>query len=163
MRALKLEARSLAASGSRAEAEAVVGQLKAMASAAGSADPWLTLQATLATAEQAWSAQRRDEALRACADAVQRAEQLAIPEDLVAASAAYADALIEIGHLDEARSIAGRIATWADRDRRAAWTEVRLFRALGLAEAERGARVAAVRLGGEVPFPADLAEAQSQR
>ena len=163
VRALKLEARSLAASGSRAEAEAVVGQLKAIASAAGSADPWLTLQARLATAEQAWSAQRRDEALRACADAVQRAEQLAIPEDLVAVSAAYADALIEIGHLDEARSIAGRIATWADRDRRAAWTEVRLFRALGLAEAERGARVAAVRLGGEVPFPADLAEAQSQR
>jgi DNA-binding winged helix-turn-helix (wHTH) protein/tetratricopeptide (TPR) repeat protein len=163
VRALQLGARSLAASGRRAEAEPVVAEIKAMASAAGAADPWLRLQATLATAAHAWADQHRDEALRAYADAVQRAEQLAIPEDLVAASAAYGDALIEIGHLDEARSVAGRIATWADRDRRAAWTEVRLFRALGLAEAEHEARAAAARLGGEVPFPADLAEAQSRR
>jgi hypothetical protein len=84
---------------------------------------------------------------------LQQAAGLAIPDDLVAAGAAYAGALIDVGHIDEARSVAGRIAPWADRDPRAAWTQVRLFRALGREEAEQQARVVAVRLAGEGRLP----------
>ncbi|HKE48333.1 MAG TPA: winged helix-turn-helix domain-containing protein [Rhodanobacteraceae bacterium] len=139
-----------------AGAASAVARLRGWAAEAG--DDWTKFEAALAAAAQAFADDRRDEGLRGFADAMQSAERLAVPDDLVAAGAAYADALIEIGHLDEARSVAGRIGTWADRDPRAAWTQVRLFRALGLADAEKGARVVAVKLAGEGKAPADLAD-----
>ena len=68
------------------------------------------------------------------------------------------DALIAASHLDEARSIGGRLAPWADRDLSAAWTQVLLYRALDRADAERSALAAATRLAGDGVLP-DVAQA----
>lgn len=71
----------------------------------------------------------------------------------MAAAAPYIAALIEIGHIEEAQSIGGRVAPWADRDLRAAWSKVLLFRALGRPDAERDALAAARRLAGDGILP----------
>lgn len=155
VRTLLLEAVALQATGDTARGVASVERLRTLA--AESDDDWVKLQAAIADAGQAWTEKRRDAALQMFAAALQQAGRLAIPEDLVAAGAPYADALIEIGHIDEARTVAGRIAPWSDRDPRAAWTQVRLFRALGREDAERQARLVAIRLAGEGRVPADAA------
>ena len=155
-RTLALEARALRSAGDTAGAAQAVARLREWATEAG--DDWTKFEATLAAAEQAFAETRRDEGLRGFADAMQAALRLAVPDDIVAAGAPFAEALIEIGHLDEARSVAGRIGTWADRDPRAAWTRVRLFRALGLADAEKGARAVAMKLVGDGKAPADIVE-----
>jgi len=150
---LLLETIALQDAGDIAAASAAAGRLRTWA--AESADDWTKLQFALADARQAWAENRREAALQAFATTMQAAARLAIPDDLVAVGAAYADALIDIGHTDEARSVAGRIAPWADRDPRAAVTQVRLYRALGSGDAERNARLVAVRLIGEGKLPAD--------
>jgi hypothetical protein len=150
---LLLETIALQDASAVADASAAASRLRAWA--ADSGDDWTKLQSALADARQAWAENRRDAALQAFAAAMQVAARLAIPDDLVAVGAAYADALIDIGHIDEARSVAGRIAPWADRDSRAAVTQVRLYRALGSGDAERNARLVAVRLVGEGKLPAD--------
>jgi DNA-binding winged helix-turn-helix (wHTH) protein/tetratricopeptide (TPR) repeat protein len=153
-RTLLLETTALQDTGKVAEASASAKRLRAWAAEAG--DDWTKLQAALAEARQAWIENRRDAALQSFAATMQEAGRFAIPDDLVAVGAAYADALIDIGHIDEARSIAGRIAPWADRDARAAFTQVRLYRALGSGDAERSARRVAMRLAGEGKLPADM-------
>lgn len=160
-RSLRLEGDALREAGDVAAAAA--SQQKLQAWADGSGEEWTKLQAMLGAASQAWAEDRRDAGLQTFADAMRTAERLAIPEDLADVGAAYAEALIEVGHIDEARSIAGRIAPWADRDPRAAWTEVRVFRALGRAEAERDARSVAVRLSGEARLPGEVADAAEHR
>ena len=110
-------------------------------------------RAGLADAEHAWAQTRRDAALQSFASAMQEADRLAIPEEQVAAAAPYIAALIEIGHIEEAQSISGRVAPWADRDLRAAWSKVLLFRALGRPDAERDALAAARRLAGDGILP----------
>jgi DNA-binding winged helix-turn-helix (wHTH) protein/tetratricopeptide (TPR) repeat protein len=152
---LLLETSALQGARDIPRASASAGRLRAWAAESG--DDWTKLHATLADARQAWIENRRDAALQAFAAAMQVAARLAIPDDLVGVGAAYADALIDIGHIDEARSVAGRIAPWADRDARAAFTQVRLYRALGSGDAERNARRVAVRLAGEGKLPADAA------
>jgi hypothetical protein len=56
--------------------------------------------------------------------------------------------------------VAGRLAPFAERDLRAAWAEVRLYRALDRADAERSALATATRIAGEAALPA-AAEAPS--
>ena len=153
-RTLLLAAGAWQAAGDSAKGAAAAVRLHDFAAA--SHDDGVSLAATLADAHRAWADGRRDAAVQAFAAAMHAAERLGVPEDLVAAGAAYADALIGVGHLDEARAIAGRIAPWSERDPRAAWTGVRLFRALGREDAERNARLVAVRLTGEGRLPADL-------
>jgi DNA-binding winged helix-turn-helix (wHTH) protein/tetratricopeptide (TPR) repeat protein len=150
-RTLLLRARAARSAGAIGKTDEPGRQLRDMATAEG--DDWFVLYATLADAEQAWAEERRDAALQGFAAALQRAEKLNIPEEIVAVAAPYIDALIEVGHLDDAQSVSGRIAPWADRDLRAAWAQVRLFRALGRADAERNARAVAVRLAGDGPLP----------
>ena len=153
-RTLLLETTALQDAGKVAEASASATRLRAWATESG--DDWTKLQATLAEARQAWIENRRDAALQGLAAAMQVAGRLAIPDDLVAVGAAYVDVLIGIGHIDDARSVAGRIAPWAERDARAAFTQVRLYRALGSGDAERNARRLAARLAGEGKLPADV-------
>jgi hypothetical protein len=112
--------------------------------------------ATVAEAEQDRAAHRREPALEKFALAMRSAERYNVPEDLVAVAASYIDALIEASQLDTARAVGGRIASWADRDPRAAIAQARLYRSLGRDDAASKAEEAATRLGahadaGQVP------------
>ena len=68
------------------------------------------------------------------------------PDDLVEVAAPYAAQLVQGGDLETARTVAGRIARWADRDARAARAQALLFRALGEEDAARQAEHALARL-----------------
>ena len=145
VRALALAARAQRAIGRRDEAEHLAVQLRDWVAA--QPDDWRRIQVALSGAEQAWEAGQGEHALQMFADAMRQAEQLNVPADLVGVAEPYVAALIASQQIDTAQAVAGRIAHWADRDARAAWSQVRLFRALGQADAERRARVAAQRLG----------------
>jgi DNA-binding winged helix-turn-helix (wHTH) protein/tetratricopeptide (TPR) repeat protein len=151
-RTLLLQSRALRQGGRVDEAVAAVQALRASVGA----DPWRAMLATLAEAEQARSTRQREPALEKFAMAMQTAERLSVPEDLVTVAAPYLDALIEASQLDTARTVGGRIAAWADRDPRAATAQARLYRALGQDDAARKAEEAVARMAtgqGAVPTP----------
>ncbi|MET0231773.1 MAG: winged helix-turn-helix domain-containing protein [Rhodanobacteraceae bacterium] len=150
-RTLLLGARAARASGDAAAAATMAARLRELAKSAN--DDAIALDAALADAGEAASADRRDAALEAYAAAFERAGKLNVPESLVAAGTLYVDALIDASHLDDARAVAGRLAPWTDRDLRAAWSQVRLYRALDRPDAERTALAAATRLAGEGVLP----------
>ncbi len=121
--------------------------------AATAADEAVAVVAAIGDAEQAAAEGRRDAALQGFAAALQRAEKLNVPDAIVAVGAPYIDALIAASHLDEARAVAGRLAPFADRDLRAAWAQVRLYRALDRPDAEQKALASATRLAGDGALP----------
>jgi len=138
-----LATRALRQSGRLDDAAAVTRALRASADR----DDWRAMIATIAEAEQDRAAHRREPALEKFALAMRSAERYNVPEDLVTVAASYIDALIEASQLDTARAVGGRIATWADRDPRAATAQARLYRALGRDDAARKAEESAARLG----------------
>jgi DNA-binding winged helix-turn-helix (wHTH) protein/tetratricopeptide (TPR) repeat protein len=150
-RTLSLKGSLLRENGALDEAAATVMRLRDLA--ASSDDEAIALAAALADADQAFAEHRRDVALRSYAAAMQRAARLDVPSALVAVGARYVEALIDASHLDEARSVGGRLAPWADRDLSAAWVQVMLYRALDRADAERSALAAAARLAGDGVLP----------
>ncbi|MEP7044374.1 MAG: transcriptional regulator [Dokdonella sp.] len=152
-RGLLLQAQSLRASGQVAAAATVNEAQRAWA--AGSGDDWRSLYATMGAAEQAWAEHRREPALEQFAAAMQSAERLNVPEDLVAVGAPYLAALIEASQLDTARTVSGRIAMWADRDLRAATAQAQLYRALGQDDAARQAEETVARLRAQASQAAD--------
>ncbi|HEY0230103.1 MAG TPA: transcriptional regulator [Dokdonella sp.] len=152
-RGLLLHAQSLR-DGDQIAAAAVVSEAQ-RTWAAGSGDDWRTLYATLGAAEQAWAERRREPALEQFATAMQSAERLNVPEDLVAVGAPYLAALIEASQLDTARAVSGRIAMWADRDLRAASAQARLYRALGQDDAARKAEETVARIRAQAARAAD--------
>ncbi len=148
---LLLGARAARSSGDATAAAAMTSRLRELAKTAN--DEEIALDSALADAAEAASAERRDAALQAYAAAFEGAGKLNVPENLVAAGAPYVEALIDASHLDDARAIAGRLAPWTDRDLRAAWSQVRLYRALDRPDAERTALAAATRLAGDGMLP----------
>jgi DNA-binding winged helix-turn-helix (wHTH) protein/tetratricopeptide (TPR) repeat protein len=158
-RTLLLGSRALRRTGDAGAAATATSRLAAFAATAH--DEAVALDAALADAELALAENRRDAALQGFAAALQRAEKLDVPDALVAAGAPYIDALIDASHLDEARAIAGRLAQWADRDLRAAWAQVRLYRALDRPDAERNALASAERLAGDGVLP-DAGESRAE-
>ncbi|GLQ91645.1 hypothetical protein [Dyella acidisoli] len=74
---------------------------------------------------------RRDQAITQLKEAMIKADTLGVPELIGDVGYAYAQALLAAGKLDSATSISGRISTWAEKDWRAAWTQVCAYRALG--------------------------------
>src|SRR5262249_16375610 len=135
VRALVLAARAQRSAGRGEEADRLTAQLRDWVAA--QPDDWRRSYAALAQAEQSSAAGRRERSLQQCADVMPPSEQLNVPADLVAVAEPYVAALIASRQIDAAQAAAGRIAHWADRDARAAWTQVRLYRALGQVEAER--------------------------
>ncbi|PZQ14794.1 MAG: hypothetical protein DI564_09840 [Rhodanobacter denitrificans] len=113
--------------------------------------------AALAQAGQAAAEARVDEALDHYAEALDRAARRAIPEELVAVGQPYVDQLLASGRIEEAVAVNGRIAPWADRDLRAAWSEAAVYRALGQAAPAAAAQARAQRLAGERALPEGLA------
>jgi hypothetical protein len=152
---LLLGARAARKSGDAARAGERTARLHALAATAD--DEAVAIDGAVADAEEAAAANHRDAALQGFAAALQRAEKLNVPDARVAAGAPYVEALIAASHVDEARAIAGRLAPFADRDLRAAWAQVQLYRALDRADAERSALAAATRIAGDgaLPEPAE--------
>lgn len=144
--------RALQRAGAVADAAAELERLRARVLSPGdgvAADPGAEVLLALAGAEQAEAERRPELALRRYADAMARATARAVPEELVRVGAPYVRALVAAGRADEAASVHGRIAAWADRDLRAAWSAALVYHALGQPAAADGALARARALAGE--------------
>jgi DNA-binding winged helix-turn-helix (wHTH) protein/tetratricopeptide (TPR) repeat protein len=97
-------------------------------------------------------------ALKAYADAMAAATTRAIPDEIVGVGLDYVRVLLASGHVDEAASINGRTAAFADRDPRAALIEALVYAALGRNAEADDAFAEARKLAGERVF-AELPEA----
>lgn len=139
--------RALQQSGRLPAAAAAIAQWRA--TDAGAAEPPTAMLLALAGAAQAEAEGHPDEALRNYAQAMAAATTRAIPDEMVRVGLPYVRALIAAHRIDEAVSVNGRIAPWADRDMRAAWSEALIYTALGQADAASGALERARRLAGE--------------
>ncbi len=120
--------------------------------------PRAAAASALATAEQTW----RDDApitdREAFEQAIAIAEAHGDPADQAEALVAYGTRLIAIGELARAAPIVGQAARWADRDFGCALLQLRLYHALGRADAWEGALRTARALAGERVFPTALTE-----
>jgi len=142
-----IHVRALQQSGQLPAAAAEIARLRD--ANAATPEPATTLLLALADADQAVAEKQPAAALRHYADAMTAATARAIPEDMVRVGLPYVRELIAQHHLDEAVSVNGRIAPWADRDMRAAWSEALVYSALGQATAASNALERARRLAGE--------------
>lgn len=88
--------------------------------------------------------------------ALAKAEASRVPQDLLAVSEAYAEALIQRGELARAGEVAARTAGWADQDYSAALLQLRLYHALAQPPAWRSALSLAQALAGERAIPPEL-------
>jgi DNA-binding winged helix-turn-helix (wHTH) protein/tetratricopeptide (TPR) repeat protein len=88
-------------------------------------------------------------ALRSYSTALERASRLGIPDLLVICAVPYARLLEQVGQLQEASAVTGRISQWGDRDLRVALAEADLYRALGQTKAWREASERARSLAGQ--------------
>ncbi|WP_300618670.1 winged helix-turn-helix domain-containing protein [Dokdonella sp.] len=114
------------------------------------------LLSTLASAEQAWIEQRRDDAGRLYTDALGQAERRAVPEDTADVVTSWGNALISDKDLDRASAVVGRAARWSTQDFGCALLQARLYRALGETDAWHAALDRARALAGERPLPATV-------
>jgi DNA-binding winged helix-turn-helix (wHTH) protein len=142
-----LRVRALQQDGQLAAAAAEIARLQAWNAA--DPDAGTSVLLGLAEAEQAAAAGDGDAALHRYAEAMAGAAARGIPEEMVRVGLSYVRQLIAAHRLDEAVSVNGRIASWADRDMRAAWSEALLYSALGREAAATAALERARRLAGE--------------
>lgn len=133
-----------------ADARTELGRMRAWSDAAPQA--FDRLRVVLAEAEQAIAEGHPDLALPHYAEAMRQAAARGIPEELVLVGQPYVRHLLEAGRTDDAVSVNGRIAPWADRDVRAALTEARVYTALRKTAAAGAALQRARQLAGERPL-----------
>ena len=145
--AVLVHVRALQQSGQLPAAAAEIARLRSANEA--TPEPATTLLLALADADQAVADKQPAAALRHYADAMTLASARAIPEDMVRVGLPYVRELIAQHRIDEAVSVNGRIAPWADRDMRAAWSEALVYSALGRSTAASSALERARRLAGE--------------
>ncbi|ANB19782.1 winged helix-turn-helix domain-containing protein [Dokdonella koreensis] len=127
--------------------------------AATTGDPMVRLDAMLAEAGQAAAEGRSGEARTLYAQAMDLARQRGAANTAGRVVEAYAGFLLAQGDLAQASTVVGMAARYADVDFDAALLEVRLYHALGRADAWRDALATARRLAGERPIPAALLRA----
>ena len=120
---------ALRRSGHLAQARSELARLRSWSDAAP--QPFDHLRVVLGEADQAIAEDQSTLALGLYGDAMGLANARGIPDETVMVGAPYVQALIDAGWTDEAVSVNGRIAPWADRDVRAALTEARVYTALG--------------------------------
>ncbi|HKE47742.1 MAG TPA: winged helix-turn-helix domain-containing protein [Rhodanobacteraceae bacterium] len=101
---------------------------------------------------RAAAAASRDASLNAYAEAMAAATARAIPDEIVGVGLDYVRALLAAGRVDEAVSVNGRTATYADRDARAALIQALVYAALKKDVAADDAFDRARRLAGERTF-----------
>jgi hypothetical protein len=114
--------------------------------------PFDHLRVVLGQADQAIADGQSTLALGLYADAMGLATARGIPEETVMVGEPFVQHLIEANRTDEAVSVNGRIAPWADRDARAALTEARVYTALGKTVAAEASLRRARQLAGERPL-----------
>ena len=118
-----------------------------------SGDDGVRVELLLAEADQADAEGADDDALARYAEAMTLATRRAIPDEMVAVGLPYVRSLLRAGRVNEAVSVNGRIAAWADRDARAATAEALVYRALNKSAAADSALGRARRLAGERALP----------
>jgi DNA-binding winged helix-turn-helix (wHTH) protein/tetratricopeptide (TPR) repeat protein len=132
----------------RVEAAGVqIASLRAWA--AGISDDSVRIELALAEADQAAAEGAREVALSRYADAMAAVARRGVPDDMVAVGLPYVRSLLAAGRVDEAVSVNGRIAPWADRDARAAAAEALVYAALKKTTAANAAFERARHLAGE--------------
>ena len=114
---------------------------------------WTHIYVLRAMAAQAWIDGNRDKALEQFKLAMNLADKLGVPEMIVSAGKAYALALLDTGHVDQAVAVSGRLSAWSQVDWRAAWVEARVYQALGQTDSWEKSRDKAQRLAGDRPLP----------
>src|ERR1019366_1614107 len=124
-----VRAQALRETGNLQQAAAEIGALELTPGT--TRDPRRALYVELALAQQAFAVRDSDGAILHFAAALKGAQALSIPEDLVAVSRPYVEALLADGRISDAEAVAGGVARWADQDFAAAWTQVCLLRPLG--------------------------------
>jgi DNA-binding winged helix-turn-helix (wHTH) protein/tetratricopeptide (TPR) repeat protein len=130
----------------------------AFAAWAPSADaPLATIDALLATAEQAATEDRRDDANAAYDSAMQAANMRGLPDRISETAVSYANWLLARGESASASVIVGKVARYAERDFSSALIEARLYRSLGRQDALSSAMARVHRLAGERRIPVELA------
>ncbi|MGH8173695.1 MAG: hypothetical protein ACREPX_11145, partial [Rhodanobacteraceae bacterium] len=137
-------------------AAAELVQFRAWAESVG--DDSVRVELALAQADQSAAERSRDAALSRYADAMATAARRGIPDEMVAVALPYVRTLIAAGRVDEAASVNGRIASWADRDARAAAAQALVYESLKKTAAADAAFDRARQLAGERVLP-DLAAA----
>jgi len=121
--------------------------------AATTSDGRQQMYAALAQADQAKVEGNDEAALQRYVDAMASAERLGIPEDIVVIAESYVVCLLDAGQVDQASAIAGRVASWGQKDMRAAWIQAAVYRALRKPDASRIALDRARELAGERRLP----------
>jgi Flp pilus assembly protein TadD len=101
---------------------------------------------------RAAAARSPEDARTAWSGAMSAATARAIPDEIVDVVLAYVRSLIAAGRLDEAVSVNGRTAVWAERDARAALIQALVYAALGRSAAADEAFQRARKLAGERVF-----------
>jgi len=142
-----IRVQALRQSGRSVDAAADIARWRAGDPAA--TQPPASMLLALAEGAQADAEGRTDDALGSYAQAMAEATARAIPEEMVRVGLPYVRALLAAHRIDDAVSVNGRIAPWADRDMRAAWSAALVYTALGQAEAATNALERARQLAGE--------------
>jgi DNA-binding winged helix-turn-helix (wHTH) protein/tetratricopeptide (TPR) repeat protein len=116
-------------------------------------DDWVDVYVTRAKAAALWSAGNRDGAIAQLKLAMGMAEKLGVPELVVSSGEAYGAALLDVGQVDQAMAVSGRMSIWNNTDWRAAWLEACVYRALGQMDSWNHARASTQHLAGDRPLP----------
>ncbi len=165
LRTSLVRAQALRETGNLQQAAAEIGALELTSGT--TRDPRRALYVELALAQQAFAVRDSDGAMLHFAAALKGAQALSIPEDLVAVSRPYVEALLADGRISDAEALAGGVARWADQDFAAAWTQACLLRRLGSDHAAHDATATAMWLAGEralpTPMCGDMAMAAGDR
>lgn len=110
----------------------------------------------LIEAERQWNGGDRQLAQEHYAASLSRAEARGVPALTAMVAISYSRALIADRRLDEAASVVGRVATWADRDYDCALLQAEFYRAAGDRRAWERALAQARTLAGERVVPERL-------
>ncbi len=141
----------------RVESLACAGETRAASEALAALETWATTAPASALGiellhARAVAARSSEDALAAWSAAMTAASARAIPDEIVDVGLESVRALLGAGRVDDAVSVNGRTAAWADRDARAALIQALVYAALGQSAAADDAFERARQLAGERVF-----------
>ena len=143
--------------GATGELKRAVAAIQARVDHLPRSSAWTDMLLLRAKAAQAWSEGLRTEALDELQRAFAQAERLGVPTLIVGVGQAYALACLENGRPEQAMAVIGRLSAWEELDWRVAWSQARIYRALGQTAAANSAWHKARRLAGDRILPTDAA------
>ena len=132
-----------------------VAAMQAWAATLQDHSDWIAILLMRAQAAEAWSLGQHDQALSELSVAMNKANELGVPELIVDVGQVYAQALLLAGKVDEAVAVSGQLSAWSQLDWRAAWTQACVYRALGQTPSWAQYRQKARELAGDRVLPGD--------